>query len=201
MDCGEKLSPVTVAYETYGELNTAGDNAILVCHALTGSAHAAGICRATRRTPVGGMRLSEKGKLSIRGVLLSSARIFWEDVTGRRTGFSRSSQGETVWDVIPADDCPRYGSSSKSADRFSRGETGEDSHRRFARRDAGVGVGSDVPDVVRSIVPIATASQHSPWCVGLDDIARQAIMNDPNGATATITATVSRHEGYRSHVR
>src|SRR3990172_3295883 len=42
MDCEEILSPVTIAYETYGELNAARDNAILVCHALTGSAHAAG---------------------------------------------------------------------------------------------------------------------------------------------------------------
>jgi homoserine O-acetyltransferase len=39
---GETLSPVTLAYETYGELNDAGDNAILLFHALTGSQHAAG---------------------------------------------------------------------------------------------------------------------------------------------------------------
>ncbi|MBC8205958.1 MAG: homoserine O-acetyltransferase [Kiritimatiellaeota bacterium] len=39
---GETLSPVTLAYETYGELNEAKDNAILLFHALTGSQHAAG---------------------------------------------------------------------------------------------------------------------------------------------------------------
>ena len=40
--CGETLAPIDVEYETYGQLNPALDNAILVCHALSGDAHAAG---------------------------------------------------------------------------------------------------------------------------------------------------------------
>lgn len=42
LESGEALSPVTIAYECYGELSPKKDNAVLVCHALSGSAHAAG---------------------------------------------------------------------------------------------------------------------------------------------------------------
>ena len=43
LDCGRELPRVRVAYETYGTLSHARDNVILVCHALSGDAHAAGV--------------------------------------------------------------------------------------------------------------------------------------------------------------
>ncbi|MBU4199628.1 MAG: hypothetical protein KKE37_01885 [Verrucomicrobia bacterium] len=42
LQCGAVLSPLTLAYETYGMLNENLSNAILICHALSGSAHVAG---------------------------------------------------------------------------------------------------------------------------------------------------------------
>ncbi len=42
LDCGRELERVRVAYETYGVLSPRRDNVILVCHALSGDAHAAG---------------------------------------------------------------------------------------------------------------------------------------------------------------
>ena len=41
LESGEKLGPVTLAYETYGTLNKQKSNAILVLHALSGDAHVA----------------------------------------------------------------------------------------------------------------------------------------------------------------
>jgi homoserine O-acetyltransferase len=45
LDCGRELHPVRIAYETYGNLAPARDNVILVCHALSGDAHAAGFAK------------------------------------------------------------------------------------------------------------------------------------------------------------
>src|SRR5580698_10064399 len=47
LDNGATLAPVDVAYESYGELNEAKSNAILVLHAFSGDAHAAGISAET----------------------------------------------------------------------------------------------------------------------------------------------------------
>jgi homoserine O-acetyltransferase len=45
LDCGTEFHPVRIAYETYGTLAPARDNVILVCHALSGDAHAAGFSK------------------------------------------------------------------------------------------------------------------------------------------------------------
>lgn len=42
LKCGQDFGPVTVVYQTYGELSPRKDNAIFICHALTGDAHVAG---------------------------------------------------------------------------------------------------------------------------------------------------------------
>src|ERR1700736_3587899 len=43
LDCGIDLAPFQIAYQTYGELNAARSNAILICHALTGDQHVANV--------------------------------------------------------------------------------------------------------------------------------------------------------------
>ena len=42
LESGEKLGPITIAYEIYGNLNADADNAILITHALSGDSHVAG---------------------------------------------------------------------------------------------------------------------------------------------------------------
>ena len=51
LDCGKKLDNFSLIYETYGNLNQEKNNAILICHALSGDHHAAGYHSADDKKP------------------------------------------------------------------------------------------------------------------------------------------------------
>jgi len=83
LDGGVLLSPVDIAYETYGTLAPDGSNAILICHALTGDQYVA----ATIRSPAnraGGRGWSGRASRSTRRGTSSSAPMCWAAAWARR---------------------------------------------------------------------------------------------------------------------
>jgi homoserine O-acetyltransferase len=61
LDCGRELRGVRIAYETYGTLAADQDNVVLVCHALSGDAHAAGWSADDAPTALDGIGADERG--------------------------------------------------------------------------------------------------------------------------------------------
>ncbi|MFB6160393.1 MAG: homoserine O-acetyltransferase, partial [Haloferacaceae archaeon] len=180
--CGESIGNLEVAFEAYGEFT--GDNAVLVCHALTGSQNVA---------PLGDGADGAAGQ----------ARAWWSDVVGPGKAVD-TNRYYVVCANVPGS-C--YGTSGPASTNPETGEPyGTDfppvtvrDWTRAQRRlldDLGVGrlhavVGGSVggmnaldwavayPDDVRRVVPIAAAARLDPQCLAIDAIARRAITTDP----------------------
>jgi homoserine O-acetyltransferase len=180
MECGVELAPVSVAFETYGTLNPAGDNAVLVCHALTGSARAAGQAGDDPRTAgwwdpmIGPGRPLDTDSLFVvcsnflGGCYGTTGSVSTNPATGKPYGLAFPPV--TVRDMVRTQAALLERLGVRSLLTVLGGSLGGMQVLEWPLL---------FPGFVRSIVPIATAAQHSPWCIGLNDIARQAIMQDP----------------------
>jgi homoserine O-acetyltransferase len=199
LDCGRVLQSVRVAYETYGTLNRRRDNVILVCHALSGDAHAAGV---SKTSPAEGTR--DGFGAQARDDLAAKALGWWDGMIGPGKAFDtdhyfvvstnllggcRGTTGPSSLD--PATGKP-YGSGFPVitvADmvRVERAFLEQLGVHRLAAVAGGSLGGMQAlewailfPDQVDAAVAIASTHAIHPQGLAWNAIAREAIMRDPD---------------------
>jgi homoserine O-acetyltransferase len=199
LDCGTELFPVRVAYETYGTLSPARDNVILVCHALSGDAHAAGITATPAEAGTrDGFRAEERDAGRGRALgwwdgMIGPGKAFDTDrffvVSSNLLGGCRGTMGPSSID--PATGRP-YGSdfpviTVADMARVQRAWLHELGITRLAAVSGGSLGGMlalewavRYADQVDTIVPIASTHALPPQGIAWNAIARNAILADPD---------------------
>jgi homoserine O-acetyltransferase len=198
LDCGRDFHPIRVAYETYGTLSPARDNVILVCHALSGDAHAAGIAKTPpAESTRDGFGATDRDGTAGKGLgwwdgMIGPGKAFDTDqfyvVATNLLGGCRGTTGPSS--VDPATGRP-YGSDFPVitvADmvRTERAFLDELGIERLAAVAGGSLGGMQAlewavlyPDQVDAVVAIASTHALHPQGVAWNAIARESIMRDP----------------------
>lgn len=180
LESGRVLGPITLAYETYGTLNRDCSNAILVTHAWTGDAHAAGRHSEEDRKPGWWDDMIGPGKV------LDTNRYFI--LCSNVIGSCKGSTGPTS--LNPRTDRPYNLSFPVLMVRdMVRAQKLLLDHLNISSLVTVIGGsmgamqalewGILYPEVPRSIIPIAGTGRTSPMAIALNSLARQAIFNDP----------------------
>lgn len=180
LENGEKLFPVTIAYETYGTLNEAKDNAILITHAFSGDAHAAGYHTGDKKPgwwdnmigPGKAFDTNEYFIVSsnvIGGCMGSTGPTSINPKTSRRYGTDFPQI--TIADMVHAQ---RKLIDFLEVDKLLSVVGGSMGGMQVLQWMA------SYPDRLRSAIPIATTARHSPQQIAFNEVGRQAIMADIN---------------------
>lgn len=179
LDCGKLLAPVDVAYETYGELNSARTNAILVLHAFSGDAHAAGISAETGKPGWWDNMIGHGKAFDTHRYFVISSNVLGGcgGTTGPsspdpKTGkpYGASFPAISIADMVRLQ---KMLTESLGIDRLlcvSGGSMGGMQALQWA---------ASYPDSVASVIPIASTHRHSAQQIAFNEVGRQAILADP----------------------
>ncbi len=183
LECGVKLDSHTVAYRTYGILNAAKSNAVLVCHALTGDQYVAEQHPITGKPGWWDLVVGPGGPLDTDRFFVICANIL---------GGCMGSTGPV--DLKPDGSGERWGTDfpAVTVRDMVRAQKQLIDHLGIERLFAVIGGSlggmqalqwvASYPDVVFAALPIATAAYHSAQNIAFNEVGRQAIFADPNWA-------------------
>lgn len=178
-ESGEVIQSVNVAYETYGNLNDEGNNAILVCHALTGDSHASSYNNPDGREGwwdgvIGKDKALDPEKYFIvcsnfvGSCYGTSGPPSINPVTNQK--YNLTFPQMTVRDMVNLEHKLVTHLGIKKLVAVTGGSLGGMQSLEWALL---------YPELVESIIPIACGARHSAWAIGLNEIQRKSIMEDP----------------------
>jgi len=179
LDCGQTISDFPLAYETYGELNKNKSNAILVFHALTGDQFISGINPITKRegwwdTAVGPGKAIDTDKYFVicANVLGGCMGTYGPKELNKKTNepYGLNFPVITIKDMVRAQEALLDYFKIEKLLCLLGGSMGGMQLLQFC---------ASFPDRTFSAVPIACSSSHSAQNIALNELARQAIMADP----------------------
>ncbi|MDX5333758.1 MAG: homoserine O-acetyltransferase [Gammaproteobacteria bacterium] len=180
LECGRALVEYDLVYETYGELNAARSNAILICHALSGDHHAAGYHRMEDRKPgwwdscIGPGKPFDTSKYfivslnNLGGCKGSSGPNQLNPATGREWGADFPIVTVKDWVKSQARLADMLGIEQWAA--VIGGSLGGMQVMQWA---------IDLPERLRHAIVIAAAPKLSAQNIAFNEVARQAILTDP----------------------
>ena len=194
LDSGGRLDHVEIAYRTYGTLNASRSNAVLVCHALTGDQHVAGLHPANGKpgwwTQVVGPGLSLDPQRHfiicsnvIGGCMGSTGPAEIDPSTGSPYGLSFPLV--TVRDMVRAQSMLLDALGVEKILCVIGGSMGGMQVLQWA---------ADYPERLFSAVCIASTPRHSAQNIAFHEVGRQAIMADPNWLSGDYAAQGARPE-------
>ena len=179
LESGATLSPVNITYETYGRLNQDKSNAILICHALTGSAHAAGYHEGDTKPGwwddcIGPNKAFDTDRFFIicsnvlGGCYGSSGATEIDPDTGEPFGLNFPVV--TIGDMV---NCQVKLVDYLGIDKLLCVAGGSMGGMQVLEWAAHHG------DRLHAAIPIATTAHHSPMLIAFSEVGRQAIYADP----------------------
>ncbi len=179
LDCGQALESVVVAYQTYGQLAPGKDNAILVCHALTGDQYVASAHPVTGK-PGWWARMVGPGK----PIDTDRFHVICANVIGGCMGStgpaSPAPDGNpwamrfpviTIRDMVRAQIALLDGLGIVSLHAVVGGSMGGMQALSLA---------ANFPDRARRVLAVATTARHSAQNIAFHEVGRQAVMADPD---------------------
>jgi homoserine O-acetyltransferase len=180
LESGRRLGPVTLAYETYGELNSDKSNAVLIAHTLTSDAHAAGYHEGAKHPGWWNDMIGPGKAFDTREYFVICSNVIGgcKGSTGpsslnRETGrpYGLDFPMITVADWVEAQKRLIEHLGIERLLCVSGGSMGGMQALQWV---------ASYPEMVRSAIPIAAAWKQSPQQLALAEVGRQAIMRDPN---------------------